>query len=196
MATQVSSIPINVTLDRPQSKDVVRALLHAVLFHRLFGTIKPQTIDVLDVTFPGVADPDIESLINSKVEEFWRALDTIPGGNGVTKKGQILIILSEKRQKKIWFSMAEEEVPWEQWIINIEILPPRPQASNYYSSSSTRPTFTKQPPPPTPMDQVLLQILTHVSSAKGRDAVPPITTGGVISPFPLKVEVRIGDQMI
>lgn len=29
----------------------MRALLHAILFHRLFGTIKPQVIDVLDVTF-------------------------------------------------------------------------------------------------------------------------------------------------
>ena len=49
---------------------------------------------------------------------------------------------------------------------------------------------------PTPMDQVLLQILTHVSSLKGREVVPPIVIGGVISPFPLRIDVRVGDQMV
>ena len=37
-------------LDRLTTKDVLKALLHSILFHRLFGTIKPQTIDILGVT--------------------------------------------------------------------------------------------------------------------------------------------------
>ena len=37
-------------LDRVTTKDVLRAVLHAILFHRLFGTVKPQTFEVLDIT--------------------------------------------------------------------------------------------------------------------------------------------------
>lgn len=37
-------------LDRHTTKDVLRAVLHSILFHRLFGTIKSKTYDVLDVT--------------------------------------------------------------------------------------------------------------------------------------------------
>jgi hypothetical protein len=37
-------------LDRHTTKEVLQAVLHAILFHRLFGLVKPQTFDVLDVT--------------------------------------------------------------------------------------------------------------------------------------------------
>lgn len=37
-------------LDRLTAKDVLHGVLHAILFHRLFGSIKPQTFEVLDVT--------------------------------------------------------------------------------------------------------------------------------------------------
>jgi autophagy-related protein 101 len=37
-------------LDRHTTKDVLCAILHSILFHRLFGTVKPRTVEVLDVT--------------------------------------------------------------------------------------------------------------------------------------------------
>ena len=37
-------------LDRLAAKDVLHGVLHAILFHRLFGSIKPRTLEVLDVT--------------------------------------------------------------------------------------------------------------------------------------------------
>ena len=29
---------------------MLKAVLHSILFHRLFGTIKPQSMEILDVT--------------------------------------------------------------------------------------------------------------------------------------------------
>jgi autophagy-related protein 101 len=60
-------------------------VLHAVLFHRLFGTVKPKTVDVLDVTLPGVDDPDTDRLVGEKVGAFWRAIEERLGD----KKGQV-----------------------------------------------------------------------------------------------------------
>ncbi|KAG8880950.1 hypothetical protein FRB98_004666 [Tulasnella sp. 332] len=199
-----STIHLDIVLERPQSKDVMRALLHAILFHRLFGIVKPQTIDVLDVTFPGVSDPDIESQVNSKVDALWRALDTIPGGNHVAKKGQIVVVLSEKRPKKQkkspgnngpYHSKPLDEYAEEQELTltndGFEII-------TSYQTYTSKPIFNKPPPTPTPTDlnQTLLQILTHVSSNQGRDAVPPIMTNTGISPFPVRIDVLVGDRMV
>jgi len=75
-------------LDRHTTKEVLRAVLHAILFHRLFGTVKPQTFEVLDVTMPGVADPEIERLINDRVHAFWKAIE-----GGSSKRGQVCFFL-------------------------------------------------------------------------------------------------------
>ncbi|KAG1786469.1 uncharacterized protein HD556DRAFT_1052295 [Suillus plorans] len=55
-------------LDRHSAKEVPTAILHSILFHRLFGTVKPQTFEVLDVTMPGVSDPEMEQLVTEKVD--------------------------------------------------------------------------------------------------------------------------------
>ena len=45
-------------LDRLQTKEVLRAVLHSILFHRLFGTIRSRTFEVLDVTM--VSPPSVD----------------------------------------------------------------------------------------------------------------------------------------
>jgi hypothetical protein len=71
-------------LDRHTTKEVLRAILHSILFHRLFGTVKPKTFEVLDITMPGVADPETESMVNEKVDAFWKAIE-----GGSDKRGQV-----------------------------------------------------------------------------------------------------------
>jgi autophagy-related ATG101-like protein len=44
-------------LDRQNTREILCALLHAILFHRLFGTIRPQTFEVLDVTMVRLLTP-------------------------------------------------------------------------------------------------------------------------------------------
>ncbi|KAF5388469.1 hypothetical protein D9757_004625 [Collybiopsis confluens] len=70
-------------LDRHTARDVLRATLDAIFFHRLFGTIKPKTREVLGVTMPGVSDADMERLMDEKVDVFWKNIE-----NGISKRGQ------------------------------------------------------------------------------------------------------------
>ena len=44
-------------LDRQTTKDVLRAVLHSILFHRLFGTVKPMVFEVFDVTMVCLTPP-------------------------------------------------------------------------------------------------------------------------------------------
>jgi len=139
--------------------------------------------EVLDVTMPGVADEGMEQLINDKVDAFWKGIE-----GGANKRGQIIVTFSEKRQKKSWFQVyvGEEEVPWEQWIINAEIRQPKSEQDRQTSNANLASTLTK----------TLKTMLTHTSSERGRTAVPLITEAQSISPFPLKMVVKVGGAEI
>jgi autophagy-related protein 101 len=107
-----------------------------VLFHRLLGSFKPRTFEVLDVTMvclrkkvankasnmsqPGVSNPGIEKLVEDKVDAFWRGMES-----GANKRGRVRILvytlphfgelyskivvtLSEKQQRKTWIGYTYE----------------------------------------------------------------------------------------
>ncbi|KIJ64177.1 hypothetical protein HYDPIDRAFT_90906 [Hydnomerulius pinastri MD-312] len=172
------TVTIDVILDRHSAKEVLHAILHSILFHRLFGTVKPQTFEVLDVTMPGVADPEMEQLVNEKVDIFWKGIES-----GTNKRGQIFVTFSEKKPKKSWFQVyvGEEEVPWEQWIVNAELRQPKSDRDRQEFNSTLSTTLSK----------ALHAMLIHTSSEKGRTAVPLITNATGISPFPIRIAVKI-----
>ncbi|KAF8486667.1 autophagy-related protein [Russula emetica] len=173
-----ATVTIDIVLDRQNTREILCALLHAILFHRLFGTIRPQTFEVLDVTMPGVADPTMQQLVEEKVDAFWKGLENVP-----LKRGEISVTLSKKDQRKAWLGITtyEEEVAWEQWIINAEIRQPKSEKERQQFNQNIAATLSKS----------LRVMLTHTSSEQGRGAVPPITNSDV-SPFPLKISVRVG----
>ncbi|KII87805.1 hypothetical protein PLICRDRAFT_54849 [Plicaturopsis crispa FD-325 SS-3] len=179
MNSTYPTVTIDVILDRHSAKDVLRAVLHSILFHRLFGTVKPQVFEVLDVDMPGVDDPEMEQLVNEKVNVFWKGIE-----GGANKRGQIIVTFSEKRPRKSWFQvyMAEEDVPWEQWIINAEMRQPKSDRDRQIFNEALSSTLSK----------CLHTMLTHTSSERGRTAVPLITSTAGISPFPIKMTVKVG----
>jgi len=172
-------ITIDLILDKLNTKDVLHGVLHSILFHRLFGTVKPRTFEVLDVTMPGVSDPDMEQLIDEKVAAFWKGIQNGPG-----KKGQIIVTFSEKRPRKSWFQvyMGDEEVPWEQWVINAELRQPKSEQERQLANNSLTTTLAHS----------IETMLTHTTSERGRTAVPLITNATGISPFPLRISVKVG----
>lgn len=61
--------------DPTSVRDVVRGILHTIFFHRYFPTITPQTHEVLDLTLPYVAEPELETLIAQRTATLLRELD-------------------------------------------------------------------------------------------------------------------------
>ncbi|KZT02074.1 uncharacterized protein LAESUDRAFT_763182 [Laetiporus sulphureus 93-53] len=188
------TITIDLVLDRLTAKEALRAVLHSVLFHRLFGTVKEQSHEVLDVTMPGIDDPEMKQLIEEKVDAFWKGIE-----GGISKRGQIIVTFSEKRPRKTWFIMGEEEIPWEQWyayglraschltfggncrIINAEMRQPVQDKDRQIFNGELASVLTKS----------LETMLNYASSERGRSAVPIITNANGISPFPIKITVKI-----
>jgi len=179
--SQHPKITIDVVVDKHTAKDSLEAILHSILFHRLFGTVKPQTYEVLDVTLPAVRDVDIQHRVAEKVRSLLRALES-----ATIKKGQVALTFSEKRLKKQWFYTGEEEIPWEEWIINVEIRQPKSEEDRLLLHQA----LAKK------LRIVLQTVLTHTSSERGRAAVPLISSAKGISPFPFSILVQVNGMEV
>ena len=115
-------------------KDIVKALLHTIFFHRYFTPIRPLTRDLLDITLPTIDDVDLETLIDQRATSLVRQMDSQAGysygggilggynGDGGTR-GQLAVRFFEKKRRKTYFSFGkgEDDVCWEQWTLNISL---------------------------------------------------------------------------
>lgn len=189
-------------VDSGTASDALRAMLHGIFFHRLFGVVKPAKIDCLDVTFPAVKDADTEKLVDDTVQTFLRALQSLRQSR---KEGQIEIFFAEKKPKKAtWFhsggevrisllvhpdctySSEQEEVPWETWIINVTLEQPQHDQDRERLLDTLSATLAA----------AVMSMLDYSASERGRTAVPPISTATGISPFPIHTILRVNGQIV
>ncbi|CAG8439222.1 6542_t:CDS:2 [Diversispora eburnea] len=162
---------IDLTVDRDVVSEVLRAILHTILFYRVFGNIKPREVDLLDITYSAIDDPEIEKVVEDKVEQFIHNLEH--HGN---QKGQIAVMFHEKRTKKAWFTKSEEEICWEQWAVTLTTLICRTERDKL----RVRKDMDKQ------LYSCLFNIIRFVNDKK--DHIPPITTPDA-NPFPYQIVI-------
>jgi hypothetical protein len=117
-------------------------VLNLIFFHRYFPSIRPVTLDVLDLTLPAINDADLETLIESRVNALVRQhlspaagdQDGTVGGGGGGVRGRIAVEFYEKKRRRsgMWFGglagKGEEEVCWEMWTIDVTIATPRTES--------------------------------------------------------------------
>lgn len=112
-------------------------VLNLIFFHRYFPSIRPGSVEILDLTLPTVNDVELETLIDSRVNALVRqhlstSSNSYSAGNGV--RGRIAVEFFEKKIRKsgMWFgSLAgkgEEEVCWEIWTLDVTIATPRTES--------------------------------------------------------------------
>jgi hypothetical protein len=127
----------------------VTGVLNLIFFHRYFPSIRPSTVDILDLTLPAISDVELETLIESRVNSLIRQhlstpSNTYGGGNGV--RGRIAVEFFEKKRRRsgLWFpglaGKGEEEVCWEIWTLDVTIATPRTESGENpcYASLSSR----------------------------------------------------------
>ncbi|KAI8057081.1 autophagy-related protein [Syncephalis plumigaleata] len=153
--------PIELTTDRSLLKDVLRALLHTILFHRVFITIRPMEVEALDTFYPAIDDPDIERAIEDKLRAFARHLDA----TGLDS-AQMVVGFFEKRTKNS--CMLGE------WPITVTCVRPRDERDQAYLRQAASAQLRK-----------LLAGIVHTVETH-REHVPAITTNEG-NPFPYQV---------
>ncbi|KAF9583615.1 hypothetical protein BGW38_009030 [Lunasporangiospora selenospora] len=159
------------TVERSLLRDVLSAILHTILFHRVFANIRPRDIDILDLTIPIIDDPELDRLVEEKVVAFMRAVDSTP-----QNKGQIGLMFYEKRTKRAWFTSSSSDVCWEQWAITINVVTNSNEKEMQRSIKSTEKALSS----------LFLSILRTVNERK--DHIPPITTSDG-NPFPYQIVI-------
>ncbi|KAL6053559.1 Autophagy-related protein 101 [Balamuthia mandrillaris] len=99
-------------------KEVLRCLLHTVMFHRAFGLVHPreELIEPLDFAYVRCDDIAIHKHLEEQVEQFEKIIQ-----QRENKKAQVVMSFFEKRYKKIWFRKYEEKVCFEQWIFTFQL---------------------------------------------------------------------------
>ena len=133
-----------------QVKEVMRAVLHTILFSRTLGVVRPRDVDseLFDLTYATCGDPGVERTLEEKLDALvaWlqkqqqQQLDQqqhqIRGtggggrGGGVGRgvvdgnsevQAQVCLSFFEKRDKGGWFGRQEERLYWEQWRVPLEM---------------------------------------------------------------------------
>ena len=97
-------------------KDVLRCVLHTVLFNRALGLVRPREVDLelFNITYVQCVDRNVERTIEEKVSAVLTWLGKNPG-----KPVKVSLKFFEKRYKQAWFSKQEERLYWEEWNLNI-----------------------------------------------------------------------------
>ncbi|KAL9091915.1 MAG: hypothetical protein Q9165_004667 [Trypethelium subeluteriae] len=174
-------------------KDIIKALLHTIFFHRYFTPIRPLTRDLLDITLPTIDDVDLETLIDQRATALVRQMDSQAGysygvgagaggggynGDGGTR-GQLAVKFFEKKRRKTYFSFGkgEDDVCWEQWILNISLT----RAKDEMAANKARQAMEMN------LERNAQKIINIVN--RDKDHIPPITTTDT-NPFPYDIVVN------
>ncbi len=107
-------------------------ILHTIFFHRYFPSIRPSSLEVLDFTLPLVADPELETLIDTRVGQLIRQLSSTSSPKS-SARGNLFVQFFEKKRRKAgaglsWFTggqKGEEEVCWERWSLEVTLATPK-----------------------------------------------------------------------
>ncbi|KAI9847792.1 MAG: hypothetical protein M1837_001685 [Sclerophora amabilis] len=172
---------LEVFADPTNVKDIVKAILHTIFFHRFFPSIRPKTRDLLELTLPFVDDLELETLIDQRTTSLIRSVDTTSNLHSNSGRGQIAVQFFEKRRRKAWFSKAEEEVCWEQWTLDVTLATPRTDSER----AKVRRAMEMM------LQKTAVKIVTIVN--RDKDHIPPITTSES-NPFPYQIVINPRDE--
>ena len=163
-------------------------------------------MEVLDYTLPLVADPELETLIDTRVGQLIRQLSSTSSPKS-SVRGSLLVQFFEKKRRKGgglgWFTggaKGDEEICWESWCLEVTLATPKTEIGRL-----TTPKFKRGPgiaddskerskvmkAIESTVQKTAMKIITLVNQDK--DHIPPITTSET-NPFPFHIDLnpRVG----
>ena len=165
--------------------------------------MRPSYTEVLDFTLPVVQDPELETLIDMRVDQLIRQLSSSSSPQS-SIRGHLVVQFSEKKRRKIesglgWFTRGvkgEEEVCWESWSLEVTLATPKTEIGIFsLERRDGRERWTNKRVERTKVTKAVgsslqrtaMKILTIVN--RDKDHIPPITTSET-NPFPYSVELN------
>ncbi|KAK9800356.1 hypothetical protein WJX73_009590 [Symbiochloris irregularis] len=178
-----TDLPV-IEVEQHQVREVLRCLLHTIIFNRALGLVKPQEVEseLFDVTYVRCGDEAVDSKVEEKISAFCSWIDRHPG-----KRGQVSLLFYESRRKQAnWLGIPQEErLYWEQWCINTAIVPSS-VSLHEQSSPVTGVRGARQARLQLGVEEALRTILTSVNEHK--DHIPAVTSSYALT-FPFDITI-------
>ncbi|XP_042008167.1 autophagy-related protein 101-like [Salvia splendens] len=171
-------------------REVLRCILHTILFHRALGLVRPKDIDLelFEITYVQCGDVELERKVDEKIDQFLDRVDKHPN-----KKNQICLSFYEVKNKQpTWFTNKVERLYWEQWYINLNVAPHQKGHSGKSTSSKivvdpkAEERTVRRAALEASLRDVLFQMIRFVNEKK--DHIPPIPNLEGVS-FPYEITI-------
>ena len=90
---------------------------------------------MLDFTLPLVADPELETLIDTRVGQLIRQLSSNSSPKS-SVRGSLVVEFFEKKRRKAaglgWFgAKGDEEICWESWCLEVTLATPKTELGEF-----------------------------------------------------------------
>ncbi|XP_010255105.1 PREDICTED: autophagy-related protein 101-like isoform X2 [Nelumbo nucifera] len=162
-------------------REVLRCILHTIVFHRALGLVRPKDIDseLFEITYVQCGDAELEKKIEEKIDQFIGWVEKHPN----------------KKSQATWFSNKTERLYWEQWYINLNVAqqPKAHFAKSHHSKVVVDPgecalveRSVRRAALEAALREVLFQIIKFVNEK--RDHIPPVPNVEGVS-FPYEITI-------
>ncbi|XP_077233115.1 meiotically up-regulated protein [Tasmannia lanceolata] len=173
-------------------REVLRCILHTVVFHRALGLVRPKDIDseLFEITYVQCGDAEVEKKIEEKIDQFIGWVEKHPN-----KKSQICLSFYELKNKQAtWFSNRTERLYWEHWYINLNVVHLKAHSTKSHHSkvvvgpgeSALEERSARHAALELSLLEVLFQIIRFVNEKK--DHIPPVPTPEAVT-FPHEITI-------
>mmetsp|Transcript_28840 Transcript_28840/g.63170 ORF Transcript_28840/g.63170 Transcript_28840/m.63170 type:complete len:203 (-) Transcript_28840:509-1117(-) len=173
MNCEVLELPV-LAVETYQIREVLRCLLHTIMFNRALGPVRPRDVDseLFEISYVQCGDSGVERKIEEKINNLCNWVEKHPG-----KRVTVLLSFYEKRFKQIWFSKQEERLYWEQWRVQLDVI--RPAASDLEAQRVQRHRLLEES-----LQAALLALLKLVGERK--EHIPPVVSSDTVC-FPYEI---------
>lgn len=171
-----------------QVREVLRCVLHTIIFNRSLGQLTPQDVDseLFDVTYVHCGDAEVAARLEAKIDEAVSLFERKP-----QDMAQLCLSFYEPRRRQVglFWSKADERLYWERWCINLAIVASDVFSQDHHSLAYTNARAARQAQRQAQLEGLLTEVVTRVNEKRAH--IPPVVSSSPCS-FPFDVAVTSG----
>ncbi|KAK9837832.1 hypothetical protein WJX74_005939 [Apatococcus lobatus] len=178
---ETTSLPV-LEVEHHQIREVLRCLLHTIIFSRALGRVQPKEIEseLVDITYVSCGDAAVEQKVEDKISHFSTWVEKHP-----SNFGQVCLSFYEVRQRAGLFS-REDRVSWEEWCINLAIQDTSAHAEEQSAFNSTSGQAVRHAKLQSAMEGLMASLIQTISVKK--DHIPPVVSTNTVT-FPFDISI-------
>eukprot|EP00775_Hariotina_reticulata_P000595 gene595-880_t len=175
-----------------QVREILRCVLHTIMFNRSLGQVKPQDVDseLFDITYVHCGDPSVEARLEAKINEACTFFEKKP-----QEMAQLCLSFYEPRRRPVnvaWFGKQDERLYWERWCINLCIVQSDVFSQDHHSLAYTNARCVRQAQRQAQLQSLLTEVVTRVNEKRAH--IPPVVSSSPCS-FPWDVAISGGSKL-